>query len=58
MTHFFKNDVYDITGNYEIIGKANVEYNDNIDKDWVNWDLLILYNLENKNTEIKYCRKK
>lgn len=61
MTHFYNNDTYDITGNYEIIGKAKIEYNNNIDidQDWrLNWDLLILHNLDNYQIEVKYCRKK
>lgn len=59
MTHFFNNDAYDICGNYEIIGKAAIEYNNNIDRDWkLNWDLLILFNFDNSDIEVRYCRKK
>lgn len=58
MTHVFNDDMYEICGNYHIIGRADIEYNKCVDKDWTNWDFLILYNLNNKDIEVQYCRKK
>ena len=60
MTYFFKDDRYEIVGHYEIIGRIKLEYNDGLNEkdNWKNWDLLVLYNLEDKGTEVKYCPKK
>lgn len=58
MTHFFNDIPYDITGNYEVIGRLNMDRNLYAKDEFKLGDVLVLYNFETLDTEIKFCFRK
>ena len=58
MTHFFNDIPYDIYGNYEVIGRLHMDRNSYANDEFNLGDVLVLYNLETLETEIKFCYRK
>lgn len=58
MTHFFNDIPYDINGQYEIIGRMHMDRNSFANDEFKHGDVLVLYNLETLDTEIKFCFRK
>ena len=57
-THYFNDTPYDISGQYRVIGKLNMDRNLYKKHEYENSDVLVLYNLQTHEVELKLCFKK
>ena len=57
-THFFNDIPYEVNGKYKVIGKLNMDRNFFWADEYKNIDVLVLYNLETFEIEIKPCFRK